>query len=71
MEFSEPELLAIERACRVQAYADRQLAENATRPMIKNQRLASADTLTAIVSQIEEDRRRRALIGKLCEGCDD
>lgn len=71
MEFTDAELLAIERACRVQAYADRQLAQNTTRPMIKNQRLASADKLQDIVLQIEEDRLRRALAGKPCEGCDE
>jgi hypothetical protein len=71
MEFNETELLAIERACRVQAHNDRQLAENTDRAAIKNQRLDCARELLAIVGQIEEDRRRRALAAKRCDHCDD
>jgi hypothetical protein len=71
MEFTEEQLMAIQRACLVQANSDRKLAEMTDRPAIRNQRLESARELLEVSSEIEEGRRQRALLAKHCNGCDE
>jgi hypothetical protein len=71
MEFTEEQLMAIQRACLVQANSDRKLAEMTDRPAIRNQRLESARELLEVSSEIEEGRRQRALLAKHCDACDE
>jgi hypothetical protein len=61
MEFSDEELLDIERACNAQSRRDRESAALIDRPMMRDQRDDSADRLSRIVARIQQDRRARAV----------
>jgi hypothetical protein len=71
VEFSQPELDAIESACRAQARAYRELAQKAERPIQRNQRVDIAQALSGIAERIQADRRLRAQLARGCQHCED
>jgi hypothetical protein len=64
MEFEQAELDAIERACRAQANAYRDLAMKVDRPIQRNQRMDAAAELELIANKIQHHRRDEASRGK-------
>jgi hypothetical protein len=64
VDFSDADLNAIERACRLQAGRERELQPRPIRPVIRNQRQDSAEELERIANAIQSNRRQRAPVSR-------